>query len=301
MDELVIVPAGGPILILLDPKWGDLMRKISRVGDRAPLPIQLSWIKMETGWAVSISPALFPRQPDGVMKWVSKEGFSDNLPRFVLELPGEHKPETLDTNHAMLDLQWDGEKGIFGLVRPTAFQVHGIDEEHEGEMAANRADPAPEELADGLGGPAVGAGRAPQLQSVSDVQNPLYNNTTGGMKYDAGKVPLAIVPSEWEEADARVLAFGGKKYKLWNWTLGMPLSESISAAKRHISAFLRGEDNASDSGLSHLAHARTMLGIAMTNLEELGVLVDDRRSAISPDTLRLTPEEIKQKIKDHGK
>jgi len=78
---------------------------------------------------------------------------------------------------------------------------------------------------------------------------------TEGIKHDSEKPDLSLIPYEALEEVARALMFGEKTYGRWNWKKGMKFSRLISATMRHIGQFNKGEDNASDTNLSHLAHA----------------------------------------------
>ena len=85
----------------------------------------------------------------------------------------------------------------------------------------------------------------------------------GGKKFDEGKPPISLVVSEavWEEA--KVMGFGEKKYGTWNWTKGLSIIRLLSAAMRHILQFSMGQDTDDETGISHLAHARCCLGMAI--------------------------------------
>ena len=85
------------------------------------------------------------------------------------------------------------------------------------------------------------------------------NELHEGDKYDGEKIPLDLLPPDalWEIA--KVLAFGARKYKSWNWYKGFRYSRLWSACLRHLYQWWRGYDNDEESGLSHLAHAGCML------------------------------------------
>jgi hypothetical protein len=118
----------------------------------------------------------------------------------------------------------------------------------------------------------------------------------------AGKPQLALVPYLAVSGIAEVFDWASRvKYKRWNWTLGMPISVSLSAALRHVWKFLSGEENDHESGLPHLAHALTMITIAFVNYTERRALVDDRRCAYSDEDLKMTPREIRQKLQSKRK
>ena len=96
-----------------------------------------------------------------------------------------------------------------------------------------------------------------------------------GMKFDAGKPPIGLIPRSAVLEEAAVLAFGEQKYGRHNWRAGIKWSRLIDAAQRHILAFNEGEDFDSETGLHHLAHARCCLAFLieyMTTHPEL----DDR-------------------------
>lgn len=76
------------------------------------------------------------------------------------------------------------------------------------------------------------------------------------VKKDDGKVDLTMLTIEMLELVSRVREFGAKKYARNNFKItGFKYTRSLAAALRHIFAFLNGEDNDPESGLSHLGHA----------------------------------------------
>lgn len=94
-------------------------------------------------------------------------------------------------------------------------------------------------------------------------------------KFDDNKPPLDLIPYSALELEARVLAFGAKKYDAHNWRQGMDWSRLIGAALRHVNAFNAGEDLDPESGLSHLGHARCCLGF-LIEYQKKGLGTDDR-------------------------
>ena len=76
-----------------------------------------------------------------------------------------------------------------------------------------------------------------------------------GVKYDAGKDPIALLDSFALTQLAKVLGYGEFKYEAHNWRKGMAWSRVYSAAQRHLLAWNDGEDIDPESGLPHLAHA----------------------------------------------
>lgn len=99
-----------------------------------------------------------------------------------------------------------------------------------------------------------------------------------GLKFDADKPSLSLLPFDALEEVAKVLDFGARKYDAHNWRKGMEFSRLVSAALRHISAWNLGEDNDPESGLNHLAHAACCI-LFLTALQKDGKIkekFDDR-------------------------
>jgi len=90
--------------------------------------------------------------------------------------------------------------------------------------------------------------------------------SSGGIKHDQGKPPMAMVSHVLMEEVSAVRAFGATKYSPDNWKNGFKVTRSISSALRHIFAFLSGQDKDSESGLSHLAHAVCCLEHALWDM-----------------------------------
>ena len=77
----------------------------------------------------------------------------------------------------------------------------------------------------------------------------------GFVKADAGKNRLDLLPFAALEEVGKVLTFGASKYSAHNWRKCDSQSRYLAAALRHMSAWGRGEDKDSETGLSHIAHA----------------------------------------------
>ena len=77
-----------------------------------------------------------------------------------------------------------------------------------------------------------------------------------GKKYDAGKLRWSLLPIKPVEEIVKVLMFGANKYGDNNWQgLEGGKERYYDAMLRHIAAWKEGEQNDSESGLLHLAHA----------------------------------------------
>lgn len=99
--------------------------------------------------------------------------------------------------------------------------------------------------------------------------------SSGGTKFDAGKLRLELLPAESLEEIAKVLAFGAIKYSDHNWRNGMKWSRLLGALLRHTFAFMRGEDKDPETGLSHLAHAGCCI-LFLLSYEKFKPELDDR-------------------------
>ena len=80
-----------------------------------------------------------------------------------------------------------------------------------------------------------------------------------GSKQTTGKLRLDLLPPEWIQAIGAVLTYGAKKYDDWNWAKGIPFSELLGAAKRHILAFEQDSPIDEESHCQHLTHAAVNL------------------------------------------
>ena len=98
-----------------------------------------------------------------------------------------------------------------------------------------------------------------------------------GLKYDQEKPPMELLDAYALEELTKVLAFGKKKYAAENWRQGINTTRLLGAALRHIFAFLRGEDNDPESGLSHIAHAMCCCMFILWMTKERSDM-DDRRT-----------------------
>lgn len=96
-----------------------------------------------------------------------------------------------------------------------------------------------------------------------------------GTKYDQGKDPWHLMPTDALRAIVKVLAFGAQKYQERNWEKGMSWSRVYSALLRHLHAWYEGEKKDPETGYSHLAHAGCCV-LFLIAYEIRGVGTDDR-------------------------
>lgn len=102
----------------------------------------------------------------------------------------------------------------------------------------------------------------------------------GGVKFDAGKVRMDLVPPEFVFAVAAVLTYGAIKYEDWNWAKGMRKGRLVAAALRHLISYLSGEELDDESGLPHTWHAATCIAM-LIGVTLRGVAEEDRQDAVA--------------------
>ncbi len=83
----------------------------------------------------------------------------------------------------------------------------------------------------------------------------------GGVKFDAGKIRMDLVPPESIMAEAAVYTYGAIKYDDWNHAKGMRRGRLVAALLRHTMAYMLGEENDPESGLPHTWHMRCCTGM----------------------------------------
>ena len=96
-----------------------------------------------------------------------------------------------------------------------------------------------------------------------------------GDRFNEGKPRWSLVPQSALIPMVRVLEFGAKKYGDYNWTKGLSIRETCESLKRHLDAFMEGEDDDPESKLSHIGHIQCnalFLSWMMENRKDL----DDR-------------------------
>lgn len=90
-----------------------------------------------------------------------------------------------------------------------------------------------------------------------------------------GKPKWSLVPQSALEPMVRVLEYGSEKYGNYNWTKGMKITEICESLKRHLDAFMEGQNEDRESGLSQIGHIQAnamFLAWMMKNKN----LMDDR-------------------------
>lgn len=95
-------------------------------------------------------------------------------------------------------------------------------------------------------------------------------------RFGAAKSPLALIPATAEIMIAEVFALGATKYGPFNWRVtGVEAMTYAHAAKRHLAAWVDGQDVDPESGQPHLAHVAACMAILM-DASACGKLDDNR-------------------------
>lgn len=106
--------------------------------------------------------------------------------------------------------------------------------------------------------------------------NPQKESTNPKDRFGREKPDITSIPPAALIHEALAMQNGASKYGPYNWRAKTVAARVyLAAACRHIMSYLDGEQNASDSGIHHLGHARASLGIVL-DAESMGTLVDDR-------------------------
>lgn len=106
---------------------------------------------------------------------------------------------------------------------------------------------------------------------------PLDAPQPGGNKYDAGKLPLHLLPTDALEAITEILDFGAKKYAPRNWEKGLDWSRVYRATLGHLFKWWAGAGPDEETGKSHLWHAGCCI-LFLIAYELRSVGKDDRPS-----------------------
>lgn len=101
----------------------------------------------------------------------------------------------------------------------------------------------------------------------------------GGLRDDAGKTRMELLPFDALEAVARVLTKGAAKYAPRNWERGMSWQKCVGCLLRHLTARMMGEKLDKETGEPHLAHVATNALFLLTyELRKIGT--DDLKVAL---------------------
>ena len=113
----------------------------------------------------------------------------------------------------------------------------------------------------------------------------------------ATKIDLSLLPPAGILHGAHSLVDGASKYGPYNWRhFDVQAMTYISAAQRHLAAYLDGEDYAPDSGCHHLGHVIGCCAILLDAMET-GHLIDNRPP---PGAAAKLAERLNALIKSRG-
>jgi hypothetical protein len=126
-----------------------------------------------------------------------------------------------------------------------------------------------------------------QEQTLQDyintkISQPAYNQEGQGIKHDQGKQRFDLIPFDLMSGEQKVWEFGAQKYSALNWRKGMPLTQPLNAALRHLTEFMAGEDNDPESLQSHLDHAICCIRMCQNTVKYYPKL-DDRNKWSKPE------------------
>lgn len=97
----------------------------------------------------------------------------------------------------------------------------------------------------------------------------------GGLRYNAGKPPVHLIPQDALLELAKVYGKGAEKYEARNWERGMAWSACYASLLRHSFAFWSGQDVDEETALMHTAQmAWNAVALLTYQLRNIGV--DDR-------------------------
>lgn len=106
-------------------------------------------------------------------------------------------------------------------------------------------------------------------------QNANNRRLDEGVKHDAAKPPLHLLPPDALYAITEILDFGAKKYAPRNWELGLDWSRVYRATLGHLFKWWMRAGPDEETGKSHLWHAGCCI-LFLIAYELRGVGGDDR-------------------------
>lgn len=109
-----------------------------------------------------------------------------------------------------------------------------------------------------------------------------FDPSAGGIKQDADKLRMDLLPPDAIESVAAVFTYGAAKYGDRNWEKGGRHGRWMAAILRHCFAWMKGERNDQESGLPHLAHAACSI-LMLLGMELRGIGTDDRANLAEPE------------------
>ena len=96
-----------------------------------------------------------------------------------------------------------------------------------------------------------------------------------GLRLDAGKPRMDLLPPEAMIALAELYEVGSRKYAERNWEKGMPWGKCFACMMRHAWKWMAGEDHDDETGCHHMIHV-AWNAIAIFVYARRGIGKDDR-------------------------
>lgn len=115
----------------------------------------------------------------------------------------------------------------------------------------------------------------PFSNNTTNTINITTTNTPTGVKHDQEKPEMALLSSIGLLKIAEVMTYGKKKYSANNWRGGIAWTRVLSAAFRHLVAYIGGEDKDPETGFSHMAHLGCCV-LFILEFEDTHSNLDDR-------------------------
>lgn len=115
------------------------------------------------------------------------------------------------------------------------------------------------------------------VDQLLEMDTPPVRHVDPKAAYGATKPSVAIIPGILEVVAALAAEDGAKKYGAYNYREGHPVEVMTyaNAAKRHLQAWIDGEDFTSDTGVPNLGGVIMCVGIIL-DIMSTGVAVDNR-------------------------
>jgi hypothetical protein len=136
---------------------------------------------------------------------------------------------------------------------------------------------------------------------VTNVDRPVdqqdtYQPTPGEnpkARHGAAKSPLGLIPAPAEVAISEVFGLGAAKYGAYNWReTKVEAMTYAHAMRRHLAAWLDGENQDPESGQSHLAHVAACAAILL-DAYAIGKIDDNRPPAgVAGDLIRSLTKKV---------
>ena len=101
-------------------------------------------------------------------------------------------------------------------------------------------------------------------------------NAPEGLRFNAGKNQLNLVPPDALWALGEVFTKGAEKYAANNWLKGMDWSKVEGCMMRHLLKYQMGEDRDEETGCLHMAHV-AWNAMAILTYQLRGIGTDDRQ------------------------